>query len=239
MKDSPAAGQLSEGDIWFSRYNVHAAKDQNVLRSLLGGSTADSTNNPQDQDDESDFKGTREVAGLGAVNQDEDSELNGILKRKRTDNDKLLENLMGKKAAEAHKKARKAEPGTSMSVSKHAAPKSVNSSTSKSKPQSRPQDSDEEEEVGRAGAFTSKKKTRDAKVPAYVTTGGKAAEKVDPDAEPPDSREEIATVKELVKQDGEEDMKPKKRKVGSYLDEVLGKRGKRGKKKKKGKGGGN
>ncbi|KAF2165592.1 hypothetical protein M409DRAFT_23885 [Zasmidium cellare ATCC 36951] len=222
--------QIPESEIWASRSNVLFARSQRVLQSWI---PSNQSNNQQDEDDESDFKGTRDAAGVGAVNQDEDSELDGILRRKRTDNDKLLEHLIGKKAAEARRKSQRADAGKSMSLSKHAAPKPITSTSGKVRVASRAQDSeDEEEEMGRAATFTSKQR-RDAKTPAYATAGGQADVEVDADAEPPDPREELATVKELVKQDEEQDTKPKRRKVGSYLDEVLAQSGKKGKKKKK------
>ncbi|KAK4496041.1 hypothetical protein PRZ48_013310 [Zasmidium cellare] len=227
------ADSIPESEIWASKNSILLARSQRVLQSWIPSKPS---NDQQNEDDEDDFQGTRDSAGLGAVNENEDSELEGILKRKRTDNDKLLEHLIGKKAAEARRKSQKADAGKSMSMSKHAAPKPITSTSSKVKAVSRPEESDDEEE-GRAAAFTSKMR-RDTKTPAYATAGGQADVEVDPDAEPPDPRKELATVQELEKQNEEQDTKPKRRKVGSYLDEVLGLSGKKGKKKKKkGKGG--
>lgn len=232
------ADQISEDQILLNKHNVLLARSRAVLQSWVTAKHDESSNTPEDEDDESDLQGMREVAGLGAVNQDEDSELDGILKRKRTDQDKLLENLIGKKAAEARKKSQKAVAGKSMSMSRHAAPKSITSTASRAKVASRPQDSeDEDEEMGRAATFTSRK-TRDTKSPAYATVKGESPVDVDPDAEPPDPREEPATLKELAKSEDTQETKPKKRKVGSYLDEVLGHNGKKSKKKKRAKEGG-
>ena len=99
-------------------------------------------------------------------------------------------------------------------------------------------DSDEEEQ-GRAAAFTSKRKTRDRDLPAFRAGGPDSPTHIDIDATPEDPREDLSTVKALAngdqgqkEKDSEEDQRPSKRKATSYLDELLSKK----KKKKTGKG---
>lgn len=224
MKDSPASDKVSDGDLYASKYNVSLARSQALLQSWLPAKP-DQNVTPAEDDDDSDFKPMSEAAGLGAATSS-DSAISDVLRRSRASNDKLLENLLGKKAAQARKKSMEA-----------AKVKHTPSGPSKPAPLSRPaEDSEEEGEVGRVAAFSSRSKTRDRNIPAYTAPGGIADDILHEDAEPPDPREDLATVVEMVVEQMpnlDEDVRPKKRKAGSYLDEILA--GKASKKKKKSK----
>ncbi|KAK4619735.1 hypothetical protein CLAFUW4_10894 [Fulvia fulva] len=232
--------QLSAIDILITRQNIALARSQKLLQSWLPAKASEQPTSAAADSDQDDFQGLGEATGIGAKRKNEDdSELGGILKRRRTDNDKLLENLIGKKAAQARKKSQEAEKST------HAARKPLESQ--KLKMFNKPAESEDEEE-GRASAFTSKKQRRSQKnatmpVDAVAVAGADDEDTLNGDAEPPDPREDAAVLKELAGQadiaadDSEaEDPRPQKRKAGSYLDELLAQKAKKkNKKKKKGK----
>jgi hypothetical protein len=231
----------NEGDIWLSRINVSLARSQRELQSWLPPKDTTSgallsQNDPEDDDDE-DFIAMGESAGIGIKPRLDDNGLPSKSKLSAT-NQKLLEQLLGKKAATANLKERKPPPtNTGLDASKPMP------SSSKTAPAATQDGSDDDEEDGRAAMLTSSsrgaRKVRDTKRPAYATAGGNADTLINPDVEPPDPREDPATVLDIISQDNavsaeqevERDVKrPAKRKATSYMDEILAK-----KKKKKGK----
>lgn len=222
----PAPKEIDPDEVFVNRFNVKdASRSANALKLLqLSGLRAAEDEGLEDEDD---FEDVGETGVLG-FKLNNTGDISDAIRLQRTSNSKLLENIMGKKEAEAHRK---------MQASKH--------STSKPMEKSQPKavqrvDEDDDEDEGRAAAVSSKgkkRKARDNKTPAY-TAGGQADSGLDEAAEPPDPREDTATVKELATQDKsevEETQRPKKRKAGSYLDEILAKSAKKKKKKNKGK----
>lgn len=223
-----ASTQASEADIWFNKL----ALKQQQLPSLFPQTNGQFPQNVEDG--EEDFDALDDTAGLGMPKKDEtDSQIDLLLKKRNMSNDRLLETLIGKKAADAKRRSQAASK-TNI-ASNHAAPKPV---TTSSRP--RQESSDDEEEMGRASAFTSKRKTRDRDLPAYTVGGADSPARVDIDAQPEDPREDMATVQALAngdqaqkEGDSGEEHKPSKKKATSYLDELLSSKKK---KKKKGKG---
>ncbi|KXT09412.1 hypothetical protein AC579_8443 [Pseudocercospora musae] len=219
--------QANEADVWLNKL----ALKQREAPSLFPHVKARFSENVEDG--EEDFDALDDTAGLGMPKKDEtDSQVDLLLKKRNMSNDRLLETLIGKTAADAKRRSQAASK--SNIASNHAAPKPV---TSFSRP--REGKSDDEEEMSRVSAFTSKRKTRDRDLPAYTVGGADSPARVDIDAQPGDPREDLATVKALAsgdeaqkeKSSGEE-QNSSKRKAISYLDELLSSKKK---KKKKGK----
>lgn len=180
--------------------------------------------------------------GLGSI-LPKDVADGSFTRRAPTSNDKLLEQLIGKKAAKAHlakKEASKSKVKQEKSRRPAPAPKKEES---------------EDEEEGRASAFKSKKRKVEKPKPAAVDVGEESDDlaKV-PDADLPlqpannvKSHEhgaggEAATKLDLgVREDDSttEEKAPRQRsskpKTGSYLDEILAERSKKKKKKKRNK----
>ena len=239
--------QITEADIWLSRVNIAQARSQKLLQSWLpksGAQTSSST--PAEDDDEDDFVGMTESSGLGTAPKDSEFEVDGVLKKRHaSSNDKLLEQLLGKKAAAAKRNEQAQARQTKSNIALgRAAPVPVNGASTSAKPgASKEDDSEDEDEPGRAATFTGKKVTRDRNLPAYATggSGRRGVTPIDEDAEPPDPREDAATIEAMKNgtsqahqeppAESEDEAPPKKRKATSYLDELLSK-----KKKKKGKG---
>lgn len=147
-----------------------------------------------------------------------------------TSDDKLLENLIGKKAAKAHA----AKQASKANTKEHKVAK--RSRTTKL-------EESEDEEEGRASAFKSKRqKTTKSKVPA---DDGEDLEiqqglpDTDFPARPAENKRQLEEYSKTAKQDDGEaqDDEPKLRKLkpksGSYLDEILAERSKKKKKKKR------
>ncbi|KXS94194.1 hypothetical protein AC578_3325 [Pseudocercospora eumusae] len=225
-----AATQASEADIWLNKLALKQQEAPSLFPHVKGHISQNLGN------DEEDFDALDDTAGLGMPKKDvseRDSQIDLLLKKRNMSNDRLLETLIGKKAADAKRRSQAASK--SNIASNHAAPKPMTSSS-----RSREEDSDDEEEMSRVSAFTSKRKTRHRDLPAYTVGGADSPARVDIDAQPEDPREDLATVKALAngdqaqkeKSSGEE-QKPSKRKATSYLDELLSIKKK---KKKKGKG---
>ncbi|KJX93364.1 hypothetical protein TI39_contig4330g00015 [Zymoseptoria brevis] len=235
----------SEGDIFLSKINVAFARSQGILQSWMpqkhsSSATQLSKNDAYDKDsDEEDYATTGE-AGIGDTTSVGDDGLSSKSQLNPA-SQKLLEQLLGKKAANAKLKEQK--PHRSANGFDASKPMPTTSPSTPATATTVPNDSDDEEE-GRAAMLTSSsrrgtRKVRDRKRPAYVTAGGSADAILDPDVEPPGPREDPATVREILGQDEEvasqkeevEEKRPAKRKATSFMDEMLAK-----KKKKKGKG---
>lgn len=229
----------SEADIWLAKMNVGLNRSERVLQSwsrpkrVIENETSSRTSCGSVADE--DFSAMSGSGGVGIVACADEA----ILGRKKLSdgNQKLLEQLLGKRAANAKMKEKK--PHTSANGQEVSKPMPV-----ESKPKvAVPVDDSEDEEMGRASTLSSRdmgrRKVRDTKVPAYTTAGGERDVIVNPDVEPPDPREDLATVMELVSQEkvaeDEAEMlvekRPAKRKAASYLDEMLAKKKNKGKKK--------
>ncbi|KAF2209550.1 hypothetical protein CERZMDRAFT_100341 [Cercospora zeae-maydis SCOH1-5] len=239
------AEHASDADVWLSRVNIAQARSQRLLQSWLPKNAAPSSTPAEgdDDDDQDNFTGLTESAGLGTKPKESDFEVDGILKKRHaSSNDKLLEQLLGKKAAAAKKKEQAlAKQSKSNIALGRAAPVSANGTPASAKgglarPAVPAVDSEDEDEPGRAATFTGRKVTRDRHSPAYATRGGGArgATPIDEHATPPDPREDAATIKAMkdgISQASQEQAeaqadsaRPRKKKTTSYLDELLSKK---------------
>lgn len=227
MRDSPMDDTFDPNDAIINRINLQLARSRSILNSWRPQNSR-----PEDEDDEpeqsnEDFASFGEKGGLGSRVVDNEESL--LPTRRSAPKEKLLEQLIGKKAANAK---RKEDAHKSTSVSKHAAPKPM---TNGAKQQKQEEESDEEEE-GRAAAFKSKKAAKpepkakpvqDAQADTLeegeggdVARGGMLANKASAlqNPETPSTQPEA---------------KPQKRKAGgSYLDELLSQKAKKKSKKK-------
>lgn len=257
MPSAATKESLSQADIILNRTNVALARSQRLIQSWLPpkphqdqpAAAADE----REQEDDDDFRGDSEVGGIGSSAQraTDDSGLpEGAFKRRNPGaNDKLLDSLLGKKAANAHRKAqalaKSAASGTGGGGRGAHAAQSATSKPSAKEPQkkrSAQDDSDsEEEESGRAAAFKSKRPKPSApplrRTPEdSVESGGANADGAE-DGEPGQEAEggleaprETTTAAAAVKSGGGGGRK----RPASYLDELLGqKANKKSKKKKK------
>ena len=224
---------LSQADIIFNRTNVALARSQRLIQSWLPpkpqAEDQDSTNSPANQDDDDDFRGDSEIGGIGSAAQKDDSGLpEGAFKRRNPGaNDKLLDSLLGKKAANAHRKAQ------ALAKSATAQPQSVPKPLAKETSKRPAQDSDSDEEGGRAAAFKSKR-SRPSKPQPNVS---EEAEQDNKDARVADGEVEDKVTELSLEppQPASTASKPSgKKRPASYLDELLGqKANKKSKKKKK------
>ena len=211
-------------DVVISRINLQLMRSRSILQSWtsLKQEADDGADGLVDNDNE--FVTSGDHAGVGVVPKG-DSEF-AIPTRNSASKDKLLEQLIGKKAANAK---RREDAHKSMSASKHAAPKPMVKDVKKVTAE---EDSDSDEE-GRAAAFTSKKASKPRmQAPAVGEVSDAVNVGVENDVLPP--------VKWKHRDYGEQDAggasekpRPSKRQGGgSYLDELLAKKAKKSKKKK-------
>ena len=224
-------GTVTDADVMLNRVNVALARSQRLINSWLPQKPAEESEATV-QDVDEDFKSQNDVGGMDSMAAYEyDGIADGTLQRKKlSTNDKLLEQLLGKKAARAKKSN---DAGKGMASGKHVAPKPL---TSRLKEQKIEVESEDEEEGGRAAAFKSRKRLKTVKQqPVKLGTDGEQVEgKSDEDVA------EGGSVPGLVKDEGstpamdsEPDERPTKRKATSYLDEVLAQKAKKSKKKKR------
>jgi hypothetical protein len=220
---------LSQADIIFNRTNVALARSQRLIASWLPpkpqAEDQDTTKSLADEDD--DFRGDSEIGGIGSMAQRDDSGLpEGAFKRRNPGaNDKLLDSLLGKKAANAHRKAQAL--AKSEAAQPLGAPKPAVKETSK-----RPaQDSDSDDEGGRAAAFKSKR-----------PRPSKPQPKIADDAAEEDTNAPVAGDDAGVKTTETSPEPPQatntasktggKKRPASYLDELLGQKANKKNKKK-------
>ncbi|KAF2766390.1 hypothetical protein EJ03DRAFT_330120 [Teratosphaeria nubilosa] len=210
------ADKQTEADIILNRANVALARSQRLIASWLPPKPEETTTT-QTHEEDSDWAGEDELAGVGSKRKAENEGLpDGVFKRRNlASNDKLLEQIMGKKAAQAKRKqdARKG--------SVHAAPKPMSGLVKQSV---KTRDESEEEEEGRAAAFKPRKQKRGPQQNENVAEAGKEQEAADYIAFDPAPA--TAT-------DSESEQRPQKKVKGTYLDEILGQKAKKSKKKKK------
>ena len=221
---------LSQADIIFNRTNVALARSQRLIQSWLPPKPeAENQDTPANQDDDDDFRGDSEIGGIGSAVQKDDSGLpEGAFKRRNPGaNDKLLDSLLGKRAANAHRKAQ------ALAKNATAQPQTAAKPLVKETPKRPAQDSDSDDEGGRAAAFKSKR-PRPSKPQPKI-----AEEATDNDTDARVADEEVkANVKEPSPEPPQETSTASKsggrKRPASYLDELLGqKANKKSKKKKK------
>lgn len=206
------AKELSLADILVNRQAVSLARSQRVIQSWLPQrDPAEAAKANQQAADDSDFEPESEIAGVGSKRKAEDDEgVLGGLKRKRVAaNDRLLEQLLGKKGAQSARKGQEGSKGPA-----HTAAKPLVATKKEAKTAD---DSDDEDE-GRAASFTSRKRKA---VPPPTAD--------EPEADSPDQAK-------LASAPTASAPPPAKRlKSNSYLDELLGQKAakKQSKKKKK------
>lgn len=232
------AKRSSDGDVLANRISLLQAKGQTLLASLYGsrpdwdsGDTAATAQDEDDQDLKHNYAHDR--IGLGGV-LPKDVEDGSFTRRIPTSDDKLLQQLIGKKKAKAHIAAKQqaARPGAAAKAQQY------------SKPAAKKEASDDEDE-GRAATFKSRRQKKD-----------EASKVVDSDDEDEETRAKRlaagANQKENVVTDAPADDKPSQKeeedqepdvaqpaskkartKPKSFLDEILAERSK--KKNKKGK----
>ncbi|KAK1059777.1 hypothetical protein LTR12_000913 [Friedmanniomyces endolithicus] len=214
-------------DIILNRQAVALARSRRLVQSWLPEkpTTADEElPNPQPTagEEDDDWEGMTELQGVGSKRKAEDEGvLDGLKRKKLSSDNKLLELLLGKKAAQARKKTLE----TSRYGGRAAAPKPLEQRGIV--PQQR--DVSEDEEEGRAASFKSRKSKVKPAVEAYVP-------EVDGRDDPVPDEEGMDTEPQVPSRPAREEASPpaKKRKGGSYLDELLNqKAAKQGKKKKK------
>ncbi|KAF2687456.1 hypothetical protein K458DRAFT_296696 [Lentithecium fluviatile CBS 122367] len=228
----------SDGDVLFNRLAVGVAQEQSLLASLMGSELdaepQNETSETATEDKDAMSAGDDEQFGVGAKIPKEIG--NGTFTRRvPTSDDKLLQQLIGKKAAKAHLEAKQAskhsakQPGQKHSKP-HAAPKKEES---------------EDEEEGRASAFKSKKRKTTKAQPAELKIKELGIDDnltdESPSAQDHRASESASKENHIEKSDvsdAEESKKiaPKSRhrqsKPASYLDQLLAERSKKKKKSK-------
>ncbi|KAI4700752.1 hypothetical protein J4E81_003716 [Alternaria sp. BMP 2799] len=238
----------NEGDVIANRISLLEAKGQKLLASLYGSrpdwGTADGDAKTEVEDDDQDLKQNyaHDRIGVGGI-VPKDIEDGSFTSRIRTSDDKLLQQLIGKKKAKAHITAKQ----------EAARPNAASKTQHYKKLAAKKEESDDDEE-GRAATFKSKRLKKKVKQEA------KPADSDDEDEETRAKRLEGGTVKEEeedevpkeqvttvahagakpIKKEEEDEAEatqpaPKKArtKPKSFLDEILAERSK--KKSKKGK----
>ena len=223
--------KADEGELWFGRFNVSLARSHRLLQSWLPESNKASVPTAGDDDgDDGDFSDAMgELGGLesNAARKGEDFSGDAFSRRRLSPNDKLLEQLIGRKAAQAHKKSM--QRGKSMSASMHAAAKPLMAHT---KHQAWKEESEEDEEEGRAATFASRRTKKRVEEESTIISAEReeASDEDMPDvahAEPSDLEESSITVPKKAKS-----QKTSRGAPTSYLDEILAKRARKGRRKK-------
>lgn len=228
------------GDLLLSRFALKNAQITAQLRTWLPP-----PDQPEADDSASeDFKGMNEAQALGSNWRETDDQVDVLLKRTSRSNEKLLEQILGKKAAAERRKEK------SNIASKHAAPKPVTgvSAAHQGKvngaaPKEDSGGEEDDDEMGRASLVGSKQQKKKRKQQQPKTF---AQDNTPPAAQdgPTELGEQLASTKvvtqtptENTRRDGSEDeaeQRPRKKQATSYLDELLNKKKK--KRKAKGKG---
>jgi len=212
-------------DIIFNRQAVALARSRRLVQSWLPPKpTTDDAELPDQQpaaeEEDDDWEGMTELQGVGSKRKAEDEGvLDGLKRKKLSSDNKLLELLLGKKAAQAKKKTLETSRYGGRAV---ATPLEKRATAVR-------QHVSEDEEEGRAASFKSRKSK--AK-PVLVAP----EPELDGQDESMDAEERKDAEPRVQPRSAKEEPPPpaKKRKAGSYLDEILNqKAAKQGKKKKK------
>ncbi|CAD0013326.1 hypothetical protein D6D19_02023 [Aureobasidium pullulans] len=195
----PKDNTPSDADVIFNRANVALARSQHLVQSWLPPKPAQDvvqSKTAQEllKEDEELFKPTPELLGLGASAPDADSDPL-LKKRPGANNDRLLEQLLGKKAARGHRASSKPQPAPKTPVTQKTGADQLGA------------DEDDDEE-GRANMVASNSLLK-RKGSAQSSTRKTAATSKNPDKvrEPPS--------------DEDDGPPPNKKRPGSYLDQLL------------------
>ncbi|XP_014556090.1 hypothetical protein COCVIDRAFT_100883 [Bipolaris victoriae FI3] len=235
----------NEGDVIANRISLLEAKGQKLLASLYGSrpdwDTRDSAATPQDEDDQ-DLKQNyaHDRIGLGGI-LPKDVENGSFTKRTLTSDDKLLQQLIGKKKAKAH----------IMAKQEAARPSAATKTHQYSKPAVAKKEVSDDEEDGRAATFKSKREGRKARKPPKALDSDDEDEETRAKRLAAGAKTEDREIKELTtetpvedksseKVEEEEEAEPAppapkkvKTKPKSFLDEILAERSKKKSKKNK------
>ncbi|KAF2872019.1 hypothetical protein BDV95DRAFT_606585 [Massariosphaeria phaeospora] len=223
----------SDGDVLANRVSLMQAKNQKLLASIMGSNTAEHKNelpNEPEADELDEEAVYPEQVGVGGV-VPKDIQDGSFTRRAPTSNDRLLETLIGKKAAKAHIAAKQA-PRQTNNPQKYGTP---------TRP-AIPEESEDEEE-GRAAAFKSKKRKmttpkpgsapKDEDIPFRPSTNGPSNDPIADDSTPAptvETKQEIENDEVTMLKLQRVESKPM-----SYLDEILAERSSKKKKKKRSK----
>ncbi|KAF2735072.1 hypothetical protein EJ04DRAFT_492382 [Polyplosphaeria fusca] len=227
----------SDGDVLANRLNVGLAKSQRLLASWMGPKDDIEPQNEQareiqDDDDlqEQSFGPDRSGVGFKIPKDGEDGT---FARRTQAADNRLLEQLLGKKAAKSHKAIKQA-PGESKKKPKFSYSSKVQ----------RQEESDDEDE-GRASAFKSKRRKMNQPRPivpgsdAVNEEGGEGKqrpalrqENLDDLGEGQREGDVQAVSAELGDERKPVQSRSSQPKAGSYLDEILAERSKKKKKKR-------
>ncbi|KAF2280101.1 uncharacterized protein EI97DRAFT_110975 [Westerdykella ornata] len=226
-----------EGDILVNLLSIHQAKEKKFF-GFLGEPRNGATRDAQDEDRSRDKPLGGEEVGIGAkipenLQDDVFAQDDFFSQPLTASSEKLLQQLLGKKAAKGH-------------IAAKQAPQNVKTSRNGKPVKPTKQEVSEDEEEGRAAAFGSKRR--------------KIAKSAEPSEapDPPDSREHslmmeenvdpasaeaeldstraVRSEKQVTKKDGVDGEDPitsgTKSKPATYLDEILAERSRKKKKKK-------
>ena len=211
-------------DIIFNRQAVALARSRRLVQSWLPPKpTTDDAELPDQQpaaeEEDDDWEGMTELQGVGSKRKAEDEGvLDGLKRKKLSSDNKLLELLLGKKAAQAKKKTLETSRYGGRAV---ATPLEKRATAVR-------QHVSEDEEEGRASSFKSRKSK--AK-PAVVELEPEVDRPEDPvpDEDGMGAKQQVQALSARV----EAHPPAKKRKGGSYLDEILNQKAAKQDKKKK------
>lgn len=218
---------LAEADVILNRTNIALARSRKLIQSWISDPVSDDTNFIPEE--EGDLKAESETAGLGSTAHvdEKDNSVAASLRRSRAGDEKLLEQILGKKAAREHLKSRRAKASPLLSAPEKNAKVLAKSSG--------PQISDDEED----GRTTAVGRSRHHLKQNIKMDTGPADDDDDVDnsndGHSPEGGASISTATaEPVSQSVVRISS--KRKTSSYLDELLLQRSSKKKKIKPGKG---
>lgn len=218
--------------MYAGRLNFDLARSQQALRALLKPAAGAVVNHhvPRTVDDEDDFDALDESAGLGSKpkQKDEGEEFGAVLSRKsKASTDRLLEQLLGSKAAKSKRKELDA-PKSALQSHKPAF---------KQTGKQRQPENDSDDEGGRAAAFTSRKAQRNAQPATKPSNADSVVGGADSHTEHDDKASSVddqrAHANSIDTQSSTPERQSAKRKaVRGYLDELLEAKAQKKKKKK-------
>lgn len=211
------ASNTELADIILNRQSVALARSRRLVQSWLPPKVTPEEGTPnQEPDDDDDFEGMTELQGVGSKRKAEDEGvLDGLKRKKLSSDDKLLEQLLGKKAAQARKKTLEA-------TRSRLAPKpQVKGPVIKQRVES------DDEEEGRAASF----KSRKAKAEVVSAAPEIGVDSHDGGEDGTSHQDTPQSQPARAKEDAP--IPVKKRKAGSYLDELLSQKAAKKKRKRK------
>ncbi|KAF4552315.1 Hypothetical protein D9617_10g072960 [Elsinoe fawcettii] len=204
-----------DAEVILNRANVSLARSQKVVESWLGpafGLQSEASLWDENEDDEEAFKAEPDTLGVGAKAPDDDVGF-GLKRRQPTTDDKLLEQIMGKKAAKEHRAKMAAQKASQSQAAVQASGggKGVKLPVA---------DVDSEEEQGRASAFRSKGSRKRMRTEESPIDAGNADES-------------SIEAKASQRSGGGKASKEKSSKPLSYLDQILAEKSRKKREKSK------